>query len=125
MTSAMNRTAYIVDGQYHDALNSLREEVCDEADVIAFKVRRFINVVDHENSKIEWFPRPKKYAEHARIAHSITAFSFFGAPVDGVPIFRIPELPLSFTCFVTEPFIAAVESHGLTGFHFDVVREAQ
>jgi hypothetical protein len=93
---------------------------CHMRTLVAFKVLRFIDALDLENSKIEWFPQLKKDAGKPKLIERIRQYCFHVEKLVDATIFRIPQLPLHHV-FVTDTFVRRVEEHKLTGFLFNQI----
>lgn len=87
----------------------------------AFKVLRFVDALDRQQSNIEWQPQLNKDVGKPRIARQIKKFVFHDNCLSQEVIFQLPEMPLSTEIFVTERFMRAVEQHHLMGFQFQQV----
>ena len=87
----------------------------------AFKVLRFVDALDRQQSDIEWYPQLKKDVGKPRIARQIKNLVFHDERLADEVIFQLPEMPLGTEIFVTEPFMRTVEQYHLKGFQFTQV----
>jgi hypothetical protein len=93
----------------------LLEVDCEGERLWALNVRRFVDVLDVGSSKIEYFADGRVMRVHRYV--------FKPSEVKGVTMFKVPQQPLG-PVFVTQPFVSAVESAGLTGFSWKLVWES-
>jgi hypothetical protein len=75
----------------------------------AYNVTTVADVLDPRRSDVLYFPSSRR-------ATWIRRYEFRAAQLKGLTIFQIPEEPGQ--PYVTDPFIARVEEHGLDGFDF-------
>lgn len=88
----------------------------------AFKVLHFVDALDRDKSKIEWYPQLKKDIGKPRHVERIKRYTLIEDRLVDEVIFRIPEQPRGVApVFVTERFVDAVKQHELTGFKFTQV----
>lgn len=106
------------------AVDALREELEENGEILPllsttettyffYNIQTIAKVLDHQNSVCEFWCDPPTTAT------DIEYFWFNGEMVQGLSIFRIPEMPTA--VFVTNPFLDRVESLGLKGFDFKKV----
>jgi hypothetical protein len=84
---------------------------CDEAEFWAFNVLKEVDALDAARST----PLYDGYENGSPIGPQvdiITPYAFFTERLEGIDLFRVPEL---FPFFMTERFVQKVESLGLTG----------
>jgi hypothetical protein len=75
----------------------------------AYNVTKIAAVLDPKRSKINWLKKDIT-------AFEVERYELLTERLDGLSIFRIPENPTS--TYVTEPFVARAQEHGLRGMNF-------
>ena len=83
---------------------------CPEADLKVLNVLRVVDALDLERSKLARSPRTGRLI-------TVEAHVFRAERLDGVKVFKVPEL-LDGSAFVTDEVVNLVKSSGLTGVGF-------
>ena len=83
----------------------------------AYKVLRFVDGLDLEQSVIDWWPQLKKDAGKPRVVRDVKRFVFHDSAIADATIFKVPQMSMSHV-FVTDSFVQRVNDARLTGFLF-------
>jgi hypothetical protein len=83
---------------------------CDTASLLLLNVLNVVDAFDVERSDHAVFPNTK------RIMH-VRKYAFIGDRLDGVGVFRVPQL-LTYSVYATDRVVEAVEHSGLRGARF-------
>ncbi len=86
---------------------------CPTADLVVANPLHLVDALDEASSKVQ------RFKDDNRI-FIISKHVFFPERIQGLPIFKIPQLRVS-PSYVTEPFVAAWKAAGLRGLTFKQV----
>ena len=104
------RAAEVLD-EILDGNGELLPLECEEGRYFIFNVTRVVDALDEMNSEIV------RFANSQRVM-TIKRFGFVPAQLEGVDVFKLPQLPLAHV-FVTDNFVSRSRESGLLGFRFE------